>query len=388
MTWKDGNVPSNSTYNNQVISLDLVSTFINAAGGDLTRNEYHELDGKDLVAAATSSSVLHDKLFWRKKDIWGIVSDGTNKIIMNNSADDVDKIDIEHYDLNADISESTNLYTSGNATVNGFVSDYKNWDKNNDLPSWIGKSILNKICDGSNNAKSCQLLIDRYAAFAAATQLTETNNKTLTVGKGGLEEITKTSLWFTDPIKNEYVINYTINTLPTNGTLIKNGEALAVGDTFKQIDIDTGAITYQHDDSATTADSFQFNVADGSGGQTINNVVYTMAIDENAGTNYYVSSTLGNDTNDGFSESTPWQTLEKASNANIQPGDKVMFKRGDTFIGQLKPNYSGASGSPITYTAYGSGTDKPIITGSGGEGGDYQAAIFINNQEYFDFEYP
>ncbi len=245
-------------------------------------------------------------------------------------------------------------------------------------------SILVAHESNINDTADYSILVERYATFAAETQLTEVNNKALTVGKGGVEEINQTLLLFTDPTKNENAITYQLSIVPTNGTLMKNGNALAVGDTFKQIDINTGAITYQHDNGTATADSFQFNVSDGSGGQTISDAVYSIVINENAGTNYYVSSTMGNDSNDGLSPSTAWQTLEKASNATILPGDKVMFKRGDTFIGQLKPNYSGTSGNPITYTAYGTGTAKPIITGSGGTGGDYNAAIFINNQEYFD----
>ncbi|MFV0565310.1 MAG: sulfatase-like hydrolase/transferase [Flavobacteriaceae bacterium] len=384
-TWKDGGIPSGSTYNGQVISLDLVSTFVKAAGGDLTSTTYHELDGKDLVGAASTNATLHDKLFWRKKDVWSIVSDGTNKVIIDNSDDDVAITEIAHYNLDNDISETTNLYTSGSTVVSNLVADFNTWDQNNDLPSWIGNNVLSKpgVCNSTGNTSNCQFLVDRYAAFSAVTHLEENNNETLTVGKGGTEEINQLSLMYSDPIKNEAVITYILDAVPTNGTLRKNGQTLTVGDSFKQIDIRMGAITYQHDDSATTSDSFQFDVTDGSGGETIADVVYNITVDENAGKNYYVS-TSGDDTNDGLSEATPWQTLAKASSAAIQPGDKVLFKRGDTFIGQLNPTYSGADGNPITFAAYGSGTQKPIITGSGAAGGDHLAAILINNQEYFE----
>ena len=45
---------------------------------------------------------------------------------------------------------------------------------------------------------------------------------------------------------------------------------------------------------------------------------------EVSGTCYYVS-TDGNDQNDGLSPQTPWATLEKVSDANLQPGDGVFF---------------------------------------------------------------
>ncbi|PHN05381.1 T9SS type A sorting domain-containing protein [Flavilitoribacter nigricans] len=98
-------------------------------------------------------------------------------------------------------------------------------------------------------------------------------------------------------------------------------------------------------------------------------------------TTYYVSN-AGDDSNDGLSSTTPWQTLDKVSNANIQPGDEILFRRGDEFIGQLKPTYSGQAGSLITFSAYGTG-DQPVLNGSGGAGGDHLAAILINNEEYF-----
>ena len=40
---------------------------------------------------------------------------------------------------------------------------------------------------------------------------------------------------------------------------------LAVGDTFTQADIAAGLIAYIHDGSASTADGFEFTVADGDG---------------------------------------------------------------------------------------------------------------------------
>jgi len=78
---------------------------------------------------------------------------------------------------------------------------------------------------------------------------------------------------------------------------------------------------------------------------------------------YYVSSS-GNDLNTGLSESVPWATIAKVNSvfSTLQPGDRILFKRGDTFYGTLVIKRSGISGSPITIGAYGSGS-KPVITG-------------------------
>ena len=52
------------------------------------------------------------------------------------------------------------------------------------------------------------------------------------------------------------------------------------------------------------------------------------------GTAHYVSSSSGNDNNDGTSSSTPWGTLAKASTITYQKGDQLLLKCGDTGIGE------------------------------------------------------
>lgn len=74
------------------------------------------------------------------------------------------------------------------------------------------------------------------------------------------------------------------------------------------------------------------------------------------GTVYYVS-TEGNDANDGKSADTPIKTLEKVSALKYNPGDTVLFKRGETFRGKMLAKEG------VTYSAYGEGA-KPIISGS------------------------
>jgi len=103
---------------------------------------------------------------------------------------------------------------------------------------------------------------------------------------------------------------------------------------------------------------------------------------------YYISSN-GADTNDG-SANSPWKTLAKASeisektidNGILNPGDKLFFKRGDTFEGSFEIRCSGTKEKPITISSYGVG-DLPIISGSGNiSGGDYFEAIKIINASH------
>lgn len=62
------------------------------------------------------------------------------------------------------------------------------------------------------------------------------------------------------------VPTYTIVALPSNGTLLFNGIALVVGDTFSQTNIDSLNISYQHDNSQTLLDYFEYTVICPNGG--------------------------------------------------------------------------------------------------------------------------
>lgn len=81
-----------------------------------------------------------------------------------------------------------------------------------------------------------------------------------------------------------------------------------------------------------------------------------------AQTTYYVANS-GNDANNGRSDGSPFQTIAKINSLSLQPGDAILFRRGDTFRGTLSIRQSGTSGSPIVVDAYGSG-NKPILAGS------------------------
>lgn len=103
------------------------------------------------------------------------------------------------------------------------------------------------------------------------------------------------------------------------------------------------------------------------------------------GTTYYVDSVSGNDENSGKSEEEAWKTLEKVNSIPLSGGDKVLFKSGCTFIGQLMPQGSGnAEDGVIRFAGYGEGA-QPIINANGtleNEG----AVIRLYNQEYIEID--
>jgi len=79
-------------------------------------------------------------------------------------------------------------------------------------------------------------------------------------------------------------------------------------------------------------------------------------------TTYYVSSSSGSDTNTGTSANAAWATIAYVNAQSFQAGDSILFKRGDVWNESLAPPSSGASGNPITFDAYGTGT-APNLTG-------------------------
>ncbi len=77
----------------------------------------------------------------------------------------------------------------------------------------------------------------------------------------------------------------------------------------------------------------------------------------NNGNIYYVSSSTGNDANDGLDEARAWKTLNKVNRTNVPAGSVILFKRGDVW------NREGRlySKSDVTFSAYGEGA-KPLFS--------------------------
>ncbi|MFD0638729.1 right-handed parallel beta-helix repeat-containing protein [Catenulispora yoronensis] len=95
-----------------------------------------------------------------------------------------------------------------------------------------------------------------------------------------------------------------------------------------------------------------------------------------AGTVYYVDCSAASD-GSGTSGS-PWNSLADPSGHTFAAGDTLSFKAGTTCTGVLAPKGSGASGSPITVNAYGSGA-KPVLEGAGA--GEY--TVHLIDQSYW-----
>jgi len=79
---------------------------------------------------------------------------------------------------------------------------------------------------------------------------------------------------------------------------------------------------------------------------------------------YYVDSAGGNDTGTGTSQSSPWGSLAKVNASRFKPGDRILFKSGSAWQGQLIVRSPGSEGAPIVIDRYGEGA-MPLIDGGG-----------------------
>ncbi len=77
---------------------------------------------------------------------------------------------------------------------------------------------------------------------------------------------------------------------------------------------------------------------------------------------YYISNN-GSDNATGLSPEESIRTLDKINHLLLKPGDRILFKAGDTFTGTLNLKYSGNHDNPITLSSYG-GKKMPELSGS------------------------
>ena len=87
--------------------------------------------------------------------------------------------------------------------------------------------------------------------------------------------------------------------------------------------------------------------------------LYIVVPDLKNGVVFYVDSETGDDAASGLAPDRAWKSLEKVSTASILPGERVLFRRGGLWRGQLFLK-GGREGAPVFYGAYGDGP-LPIL---------------------------
>ncbi|TDN96663.1 cadherin-like domain-containing protein [Sunxiuqinia elliptica] len=134
-------------------------------------------------------------------------------------------------------------------------------------------------------------------------------NNALSLNEGATGTITSAShLSATDVDNDAPSLIFTITTNTSNGTVKKSGTTLNLNDAFTQVDLSAGTITYTHDGTNTTSDSFVFKVSDGSAeltNQTFS--ISVTAIDDDTPT---MVTNNGLTLNEGATKAIPLTELE------------------------------------------------------------------------------
>ncbi len=185
-----------------------------------------------------------------------------------------------------------------------------------------------------------------------------TINTGLTVVEGSVGNvITAADLHTADVDNPESELVYTIDSVTSVGTLWLSGTVLSVNDTFTQADVEAGNLTYSHDGSQTSLDSFNFTVDDGQGSRTsdtfsfavtnVNDLPVVSGI-ETADLNYtendaatVISATLSLADDDGGNLSSATVRVI----AGLQVGDLLDFVDQNGITGSLSGNTLTLSGS-------------------------------------------
>lgn len=97
---------------------------------------------------------------------------------------------------------------------------------------------------------------------------------------------------------------------------------------------------------------------------------------------FYVDPSSTSSTANG-SLANPWKTLAQVNSnmSQFNPGDQILFRKGQSFTGTLSITRSGTAGNPITFGTYGTGTD-PLFWGTGAT---VSSLIYMNNRSYITF---
>ncbi|MBK8205281.1 MAG: tandem-95 repeat protein [Planctomycetes bacterium] len=91
---------------------------------------------------------------------------------------------------------------------------------------------------------------------------TVTTNAGLTVAEGASGGVTQSLLEVDDIEDGAAALTYTLDIAPLNGQLLLGATPLVATNMFTQQDINLGNLSYQHDGTDTTADTFEFHVSD------------------------------------------------------------------------------------------------------------------------------
>ena len=233
-------------------------------------------NGASIQSVALSTVILHSWI----GDIDGTLTSPQGNVITvferpgipgSNFGCDEDNVRAT-FDDNAinDADDFENTCGTGTYSIDGTyqpIESFNNLATENSTGDWIFQ-IQDYVDEDGGSLNSWSLEICTNSGTSAAPSLI--SNNVLNVIKGNSADITSNELSFSGMGNNDN-INYTLISLPNQGTLMRNGALLQVGDQFTQSEINNTDIVYNHAGTPATADSFIFDVEESGGGWAPNN---------------------------------------------------------------------------------------------------------------------
>ncbi|MEO9533716.1 MAG: hypothetical protein ABJG68_01865 [Crocinitomicaceae bacterium] len=100
---------------------------------------------------------------------------------------------------------------------------------------------------------------------------------------------------------------------------------------------------------------------------------------------YYVDADNGKKSNDGKSESSAFKEIDQINDLNLEPGDHVLFKRGQVHYGVLKVESSGSLSENIYFSDFGDG-HLPVIKSTDGKPNSKESTVYLTLANYITFQ--
>lgn len=104
-----------------------------------------------------------------------------------------------------------------------------------------------------------------------------------------------------------------------------------------------------------------------------------------SGQKYYVDADKGKKNNSGKSEADAFKEIEQINELNLQPGDQVLFKRGQVHYGILIIEESGSASENIYFSDYGEG-HLPVIKSTDGKPSSDESTVYLTLSNYITFQ--
>ncbi|WP_027359891.1 DUF4347 domain-containing protein [Desulforegula conservatrix] len=232
------------------------------------------------------------------------------------------------------------------------------YNNTSDTPNTANRTITFAATDNDNNTGSSVSAVITVTAFNDSPAVG--TNTGITLNEGATATITNAQLNENDPDDSGTGLTYTVTAVPANGSLKLSGTPLADNGTFTQDDIDNSRVTYTHNGSETTSDSFTFSLADGgeNGAAAVTGQTFNITVTPQ--NDAPVIANLDGDMSDSV-VAIGSTNLDKNADATVTDPDSADFNTGTLVIIQTAGTANGSfsvDGTTVT-----SGGDAAIAAG-------------------------